>query len=228
MAGSDGPSGVASTRHGTWPRPGRGWPGFSVSLRARSPGRPTGRRRVSSGPPSPAGGGPAKTISPIGSRPDRQDPRRHLHRGPGGEEPGEEPPPGEVDQRRRLGGTRKPAAVQSRVVRGHPRGGPRFFASTKTCSSCGWVNQEMTLADRVFACECCGLVVTVTPTRPPISPPGARPSIARSPRPRTPKHGAGSPKPVEGGALAVTSMTVQLPPRPRIPGRSRNRSPPAG
>jgi len=35
---------------------------------------------------------------------------------------------------------------------------PRLFASTKTCSSCGWVNQEMTLADRVFACQCCDLV----------------------------------------------------------------------
>jgi putative transposase len=35
---------------------------------------------------------------------------------------------------------------------------PRFFASTKTCSSCGWVCQEMTLAERVFRCEHCDLV----------------------------------------------------------------------
>jgi putative transposase len=35
---------------------------------------------------------------------------------------------------------------------------PRFFASTKTCSSCGWVWQDMTLADRVFACQRCDLV----------------------------------------------------------------------
>jgi len=35
---------------------------------------------------------------------------------------------------------------------------PRFFASTKTCSSCGWVWQAMTLAERVFACQHCGLV----------------------------------------------------------------------
>jgi putative transposase len=34
---------------------------------------------------------------------------------------------------------------------------PRFFASTKTCSSCGWVCEEMTLAQRVFACQNCGL-----------------------------------------------------------------------
>jgi putative transposase len=35
---------------------------------------------------------------------------------------------------------------------------PRFFASTKTCSSCRWVCQEMTLAERIFACQHCGLV----------------------------------------------------------------------
>jgi len=35
---------------------------------------------------------------------------------------------------------------------------PRFFASTKTCSSCCWVWQDMTLADRVFSCPRCDLV----------------------------------------------------------------------
>jgi putative transposase len=35
---------------------------------------------------------------------------------------------------------------------------PRFFASTKTCSSCGWVCEEMDLAQRIFACERCDLV----------------------------------------------------------------------
>jgi putative transposase len=34
---------------------------------------------------------------------------------------------------------------------------PRFFASTKTCSSCGWACEEMSLAERVFACQNCGL-----------------------------------------------------------------------
>jgi putative transposase len=34
---------------------------------------------------------------------------------------------------------------------------PRFFASTKTCSSCGWACEEMPLAERVFACQNCGL-----------------------------------------------------------------------
>ena len=35
---------------------------------------------------------------------------------------------------------------------------PRFFASTKTCSSCGWACEQMTLAQRVFACTSCGLI----------------------------------------------------------------------
>jgi putative transposase len=39
-----------------------------------------------------------RRFHPSALEPDRQDPRRHLHRGPGGEEPGEEPPPGEVHQ----------------------------------------------------------------------------------------------------------------------------------
>jgi putative transposase len=34
---------------------------------------------------------------------------------------------------------------------------PRFFASTKTCSSCGWLCQEMTLGERIFRCQNCGL-----------------------------------------------------------------------
>jgi putative transposase len=33
---------------------------------------------------------------------------------------------------------------------------PRFFASSKTCSSCGSVKQDLTLKDRVYKCDCCG------------------------------------------------------------------------
>jgi len=36
---------------------------------------------------------------------------------------------------------------------------PRSFPSTKTCSGCGWRWAEMKLADRVFLCQRCGLVV---------------------------------------------------------------------
>jgi putative transposase len=35
----------------------------------------------------------------------------------------------------------------------------RFYPSSKTCSSCGWVNEDLTLADRTFICQECGLVI---------------------------------------------------------------------
>lgn len=33
----------------------------------------------------------------------------------------------------------------------------RWFPSSKTCSSCGWINQNLTLKDRVFECSQCAL-----------------------------------------------------------------------
>jgi putative transposase len=33
----------------------------------------------------------------------------------------------------------------------------RWFASSKTCSCCGWKNESLTLADRIFNCPICGL-----------------------------------------------------------------------
>ncbi len=35
----------------------------------------------------------------------------------------------------------------------------RWFPSSKTCSACGDVKASLTLADRVFACETCGLTI---------------------------------------------------------------------
>jgi putative transposase len=35
----------------------------------------------------------------------------------------------------------------------------RWFASSKTCSCCGWVDESLTLADRTFRCQRCGLVM---------------------------------------------------------------------
>lgn len=35
----------------------------------------------------------------------------------------------------------------------------RWEASSKTCSCCGWYNADLTLADRVFICEECGLII---------------------------------------------------------------------
>jgi putative transposase len=34
-----------------------------------------------------------------------------------------------------------------------------FFPSSKTCSGCGWVKAKLTLAERTFTCEACGLVM---------------------------------------------------------------------
>ena len=33
----------------------------------------------------------------------------------------------------------------------------RWEPSSKTCSACGWVDDDLSLADRVFRCEQCGL-----------------------------------------------------------------------
>jgi putative transposase len=35
----------------------------------------------------------------------------------------------------------------------------RFFPSSKTCNSCGWINEELTLKDREWECYSCGKVV---------------------------------------------------------------------
>ena len=33
---------------------------------------------------------------------------------------------------------------------------PRFKATSKPCSKCGWVKENLTLSDRTFRCESCG------------------------------------------------------------------------
>ena len=35
----------------------------------------------------------------------------------------------------------------------------RWEPSSKTCAGCGWVDDDLTLADRTFCCEKCGLVL---------------------------------------------------------------------
>jgi len=35
----------------------------------------------------------------------------------------------------------------------------RFYPSSKTCSACGWIDENLTLADRTFVCQTCGLVI---------------------------------------------------------------------
>jgi putative transposase len=34
-----------------------------------------------------------------------------------------------------------------------------FYPSSKTCSACGWVKAKLTLAERTFCCEVCGLKI---------------------------------------------------------------------
>ena len=34
-----------------------------------------------------------------------------------------------------------------------------FYPSSKICSACGWVKAKLTLAERTFQCEACGLVL---------------------------------------------------------------------
>lgn len=34
----------------------------------------------------------------------------------------------------------------------------RFFPSSKTCSNCGWINQDLKLSDRQWTCNPCGVV----------------------------------------------------------------------
>jgi putative transposase len=42
---------------------------------------------------------------------------------------------------------------------GHVQLVDRWYASSKTCSSCDWMNEDLTLAERVFICHDCGLVI---------------------------------------------------------------------
>ncbi len=35
----------------------------------------------------------------------------------------------------------------------------RWFPSSKTCSGCGWIHADLALAERVFSCHDCGLVL---------------------------------------------------------------------
>lgn len=35
----------------------------------------------------------------------------------------------------------------------------RFYPSSKTCSSCGYVKSNLKLSDRIFICECCGNII---------------------------------------------------------------------
>jgi putative transposase len=44
------------------------------------------------------------------------------------------------------------ASIEVRIV-------SRWEPSSKTCSGCGWIDEDLTLADRTFVCEDCGLTL---------------------------------------------------------------------
>jgi putative transposase len=35
----------------------------------------------------------------------------------------------------------------------------RFYPSSKICSDCGYVKAELSLRERIYTCECCGMVL---------------------------------------------------------------------
>ena len=35
----------------------------------------------------------------------------------------------------------------------------RFYPSSKLCSCCGNIKKDLKLKDRIYKCECCGLVI---------------------------------------------------------------------
>ena len=42
---------------------------------------------------------------------------------------------------------------------GHLLVADRWYPSSKNCSACGWRKPSLTLAERTFTCEACGLVI---------------------------------------------------------------------
>jgi putative transposase len=48
---------------------------------------------------------------------------------------------------------------KSEQQRGYVQLVDRWYASSKTCHACGWVKDDLTLADRTFVCEQCGVVL---------------------------------------------------------------------
>jgi putative transposase len=59
---------------------------------------------------------------------------------------------GLAEFRRQLTDKAEQAGVQIHIV-------SRWEPSSKTCSGCGWYHADLQLADRVFVCQECGLVI---------------------------------------------------------------------
>ncbi|MFD6334259.1 zinc ribbon domain-containing protein [Streptomyces niveus] len=102
----------------------------------------------------------------------------------------------------------------------------RWFPSSRTCSACGWQKPSLTLAERVFTCGQCGLVIDrdlnaarniaahAVPVPHGTAAPGrveASNARAAAARPATPPR---------GGRQAVPKREDTGPPRPVPPQRS--------
>jgi putative transposase len=81
----------------------------------------------------------------------------------------------------------------------------RWFPSTKTCHACGTVRHQMSLGERTFHCDTCGL--SCDRDRNAAANLAAWAEHAQAPR--TAKRAAGLPRPLEGKALAIASAMVE-------------------
>ena len=59
---------------------------------------------------------------------------------------------GMYEFRRQIEYKARAASVQVKFV-------SRWYPSSKTCSDCGWIHEDLTLASRVFICQQCGVVL---------------------------------------------------------------------
>lgn len=59
---------------------------------------------------------------------------------------------GMYEFRRQIEYKSRAAGVQVKFV-------SRWYPSSKTCSECGWIHEALTLAERVFICQQCGVAL---------------------------------------------------------------------
>jgi transposase len=93
----------------------------------------------------------------------------------------------------------------------------RWFASTRTCSACGSRKPEMSLAERTFRCEACGLVMNRdrnAAANLAAWAEGATMAAARAP---VRQAGGRVTTPLEGKALAVAAATAKPAPMKEEP-----------
>lgn len=58
-----------------------------------------------------------------------------------------------------FGEIRRQLVYKSDIYNNHIIIADRFYPSSKTCSNCGNINQELTLKDRMFECKNCGVII---------------------------------------------------------------------